>query len=140
MSVMIRLSGVDELLEGLRSATKQAEAEIERIVVETAETVAGNAKRSIQRGPAGGRTYNLSDPNRVHQASAPNQPPMSDTGRLANSIETQHEGLESYVYTPVEYGLYLELGTSRMEARPWLFPALERERPQFHNRLKRLFS
>lgn len=63
-----------------------------------------------------------------------------DTGRLAGSISTQSKdkgsktGVDTiskptaegvvYVGTPVAYGPYMEFGTSKAEAQPFLRPAL----------------
>lgn len=47
-----------------------------------------------------------------------------DTGRLMNSIKWSKEMNKYYVTAYVSYGIYLELGTSKMEARPFLVPAL----------------
>lgn len=48
-----------------------------------------------------------------------------DTGRLRNSITHAVENEEQAVYigTNVEYGKFIELGTSRMRAKPYLKPA-----------------
>lgn len=48
-----------------------------------------------------------------------------DTGRLRNSITHAVESGEKAVYigTNVEYAAFVELGTSRMKARPYLKPA-----------------
>ena len=48
-----------------------------------------------------------------------------DTGRLRNSISTAVDDSEeaAYIGTNVEYAPYVELGTSRMAARPFLKPA-----------------
>lgn len=48
-----------------------------------------------------------------------------DTGRLRNSITHAVEGDAVYIGTNVEYAPYVELGTSRMGARPFLGPAVE---------------
>lgn len=49
-----------------------------------------------------------------------------DTGFLRRSIQTQMEGdLSAVVFVAAEYGIYVELGTTRMRARPYLLPALE---------------
>lgn len=48
-----------------------------------------------------------------------------DTGRLRNSISHAVEGDAVYIGTNVEYAPYVELGTSRMRARPFLGPAAE---------------
>ena len=49
-----------------------------------------------------------------------------DTGRLRNSITNAVKVDEKAVYigTNVEYAPYVELGTSRMRARPYLRPAI----------------
>lgn len=51
------------------------------------------------------------------------------TGNLYNSIKTKVEDnedeVEAKVGTDVDYGTYLELGTSRMPAKPYLYPALK---------------
>lgn len=62
-----------------------------------------------------------------------------DTGRLRASIatETTDDGLSGVVGTNVEYGPFVEFGTSRMVAQPYLFPSWEEERPQFIERLRR---
>ena len=48
-----------------------------------------------------------------------------DTGRLRNSISHAVEGDAVYIGTNVEYAPYVELGTSKMRARPFLGPAAE---------------
>lgn len=56
-----------------------------------------------------------------------------DTGRLRASIHTtisiQSRAVTATVSTPVHYAPYVELGTRRMRAKPYLVPALERESP-----------
>lgn len=57
-----------------------------------------------------------------------------DTGNLKNSIQTQIEadGLTATVGPrAVEYALYVEYGTSRMGAQPYMRPAAEVVRPAF---------
>lgn len=49
-----------------------------------------------------------------------------DTGRLRNSITHAQTGdQEETIGSNVEYAPYVELGTSRMSARPFLAPAAE---------------
>lgn len=56
--------------------------------------------------------------------SRPGQPPHKQTGHLQSSIAWEIEGLVARVGTSVLYGRHLELGTSKMAARPWLRRAL----------------
>lgn len=51
-----------------------------------------------------------------------------DTGRLRSSISREIEGASGRVYTVVEYAEYVEFGTSRRPATPFLQPAIEAER------------
>ena len=47
-----------------------------------------------------------------------------DTGRLRNSISHQNDSDTVYVGTNVEYAPYIEMGTSKMAARPYLGPSI----------------
>lgn len=48
-----------------------------------------------------------------------------DTGRLRNSISHMQYGKDEYIGSNVEYAPYVELGTHKMKARPFLRPAAE---------------
>jgi hypothetical protein len=64
-----------------------------------------------------------------HVPSRPGEAPNQDTGVLGNNIETvQIEPLLVEVSSNAPYSAALELGTSRMEARPFMAPARDRER------------
>lgn len=62
-----------------------------------------------------------------------------DTGNLKNSLQTQMvSDLEAEVGTVVEYGPYVEFGTSRQPAQPYLGPAAEAERGPFRQAMSEL--
>jgi HK97 gp10 family phage protein len=63
-----------------------------------------------------------------HIASNPGEPPNTDTGRLAGSVQVEVESREVFVGSTLQYAGALEFGTSQMQARPWLNPALEKSR------------
>lgn len=69
----------------------------------------------------GGGPQNLSP---VHKASAPGQYPATDTGTLSRSIIVERSvpgpRMEGTVGTRLEYGSWLEFGTTKMAKRPWL--------------------
>jgi HK97 gp10 family phage protein len=49
-----------------------------------------------------------------------------DTGALRNSINTEKKSENEYwVQDGVEYGIFQELGTSKMAAHPFMVPAME---------------
>ena len=63
-----------------------------------------------------------------------------DTGNLRNSIQTKLEagGFRGIVATNVEYSIYVEYGTRRMGAQPYMVPAAEAVRPQFIEAMKKI--
>lgn len=52
--------------------------------------------------------------------------------------EIPAQGLEAVVAVGVEYGIYVEFGTRRMGAQPYLGPAVEKIRPEFEAAMKEL--
>lgn len=58
------------------------------------------------------------------EPSAPGEPPHKQTGHLRRSVANEIEGSVGRVGTNLKYGRWLELGTARMAARPWLRRAL----------------
>lgn len=59
-----------------------------------------------------------------------------DTGRLRNSISHARDDTSAYIGTNVEYAPYVELGTSRMKARPYLRPAAEEHADEYKEIVK----
>jgi HK97 gp10 family phage protein len=60
-----------------------------------------------------------------------------DTGNLRNSITHVTEGDSAvYVGTNTEYAAYVELGTSRTRAQPYLRPAVERNSSTYKQIIK----
>jgi HK97 gp10 family phage protein len=54
-----------------------------------------------------------------------------DTGNLMGSITTDVDGLTAEIGPTAEYGGYVEYGTSKMSAQPYMGPAAERRTPGF---------
>jgi len=56
-----------------------------------------------------------------------------DTGALKNNIDTKvaTDGLSAEVKTNMKYCEYVEFGTYKMAAQPYMTPAAERVRPHF---------
>lgn len=66
-----------------------------------------------------------------HQASAPGEAPAIDTGMLLRSIKVDADETEAGLFTITatsssSYAAYLEVGTSKMRARPWMMPTMLR--------------
>lgn len=56
-----------------------------------------------------------------------------DTGRLRGSITHTTDGSAAYIGTNVTYGKYVELGTARMAAQPYLAPAATEHTETYRN-------
>lgn len=63
-----------------------------------------------------------------HNPSQPGEAPAPDTGTLmrsvTHSVEATRDGATANIGSNLEYARYLEYGTSKMRARPWLSQAL----------------
>lgn len=121
----VRIRGLEELQAQLGRITNATEDVIEGAITDLVLLTHSKAVTGIQHGPKSGKTYRRG--NVTHRASAPGQYPASDTGRLATGVlmELPAGNMTGRVGTNVVHGEYLEFGTSRMAARPWLFPSFE---------------
>lgn len=130
------LEGLDEARKALDAYGAEFQKELHQAVNITAQLVRSQAVKSIQKKGIGGRVYQKYTPRRTHVASAPGEPPNTDTGRLAGSVRVVLSETSADVGTDLDYGRYLEFGTQDMGARPWLNPALESQRDNWSKRLR----
>ena len=69
------------------------------------------------------------------EPSKPGEPPRKRTGTLqksvAHAIRVEPDAVVARVGTAVRYGYYLEFGTRKMAARPWLRPGFKEYAPTF---------
>jgi phage gpG-like protein len=133
--IKVEVEGLNKLLAQLR------EIDGDDVVLDAITDVVTDthalAVSGIQRGPKTGARYRRGGV--VHQASAPGQYPASDTGRLASNVRFElptPSNMTGRVGTNIAYGPYLEFGTSRMAARPWLLPSFERAKIGVERELK----
>jgi hypothetical protein len=113
MKVTVETRGLQEVI---RNEPKRVDAWLRGVATEMVNDI----KLSFNSGP-GGRSYKRGA--RWHVASVAGSPPNSDTGNEKNSIRYFSSGDHQYTITDGwEYGELLELGTSRMAARPFFAP------------------
>jgi len=132
----LTLTGNKELQKALKDFGLQADKQIRAVVQGTAQNIRSHAIKSLQRGTKSGVVYEKYAPKRTHRASAAGEAPATDTGRLAGSIKAEISGKTAEVVANAEYAPYLEFGTRTMEPRPFMFPAMEKERPAWERRLQ----
>lgn len=128
--------GEDYIAEVNRTVAQRVEAAAFYLVSRIRENISTSgtkvaSEKSIGTGVIGqaGKTYRKG--RRIYGAtrSAPGGFPYKQTGRLRQSISQQHfpEELKSLVGTALSYGRFLELGTAKMAARPFLRRTLAEE-------------
>lgn len=135
--------------------TESAIAAVVEAIRVGATLIENDAKQAVARGPKTGRVYEYRyKTNRAtggifpsekrgtpHQASAPGEAPATDTGRLLNSIvsdavRSEKFGVVGFVDARTDYATYLEYGTRKMAARPFMLPAFERNRARIGDLIK----
>lgn len=111
--------------EAIRALFADPTGPVGQAVEATCYRVENIAKRKLLE-PGTGRIYRRR--GRFHQASAPGESPVSDTGQLLNStghsITVEGGLVTGRVGSGEKKALWLELGTRYMAPRPWLRPAL----------------
>jgi|TARA_R100000773_G_C4221176_1_gene120144 HK97 gp10 family phage protein len=139
MKVSVKIDREGKNLTGISADIRK---KMQQVIVYGINATRNTAVDNILRGAKSGETYVKYNPRRTHQASASGQFPASDTGFLANNIVTnlQGNGLEGEVISQAEYSQYLEYGTSKMGARPFMQPSLEQNRPKIRARLRKLLG
>lgn len=113
--------GMDKHLARLRQINDDVETGTIQLLLELGELVRQEAMASIREGTIRGPG---------HIPSRPGDPPKGDTGRLELGIDVELRASEKTVnvISRAPYSAALEFGTSRIEPRPFLRPALQKHR------------
>lgn len=140
--IRVTIVGSAELQRRLIRIAKEQLSGQEQALLLAANDVRTEAVKSIQQGGRSGVTRVVTKSGKTHTASAPGEPPKTDTGSLVSSIFAElRKGIrpEAFVGSDIVYATHLEFGTSRMAARPWLHPAFVRMKPRIKKRLAQAF-
>ena len=131
MTIMtFKFSGVEDATKALEKVKEDLEKDMKEVLLGGGQLIRGEAVRSIQQGSKSGKTYKKYNPTRTHKASAPGEAPASDTGFLVSNIRVKEQKDVVVVSSEASYSKFLEFGTSKMLARPFLFPAFEKSKPK----------
>lgn len=121
-NLVVKVRGVDVHRNRLRRLqSKYLQDPINRALYDSGERVRKDAQDSIRAGAVSGAG---------HVPSAPGTPPNADTHNLDLSIDVRlAPGRKSVVVAArAHYAAAQEFGTSRIPARPYMRPALQRSR------------
>ena len=141
MDFSFKVEGLERIEKATREVQANVNKELEKGLYACALKVEHEAKASIASGNKSGRIYKRG--NITHKASAPGEAPATDTGRLISSINSylnKLAGLEAFVVAGrgvAKYATMLEHGTSKMAARPFMFPAVEKSKAFIQERLNK---
>tara|TARA_R100001015_G_C4559853_1_gene119919 strand:+ start:325 stop:759 length:435 start_codon:yes stop_codon:yes gene_type:complete len=124
---------------GFKNYSKSIEKELKKNLRIAGMMVRNTAVQSILSGGKSGKVYEKYNPRRTHRSSGEGQAPASDTGFLASNIvlsKINDQDMSIEVESRAEYSEFLEFGTQNMKARPFMFPALEENKPK----IRRMFN
>ena len=134
MQINLKVTNLKKVLSQLNRLQKDMEVPFQEIVKGGGQLIRGEAIKSIQTGSKSGVMYQMYNPRREHRASAPGEAPASDTGNLVSKIIVkQKDANVTNVESNANYSAYLEYGTSKMEARPFMLPAFEKSKKPIIN-------
>lgn len=122
------MKGKDAHMRRLRALATGAAKVAGRVVYVGADMVHAEAFRGVSAGSVSGRN---------HVASAPGEYPNREFGDLQDGFKTEQTGpLTAEFRSEAAHSLPLEVGTSKMEARPHVRPARDTTAPK----IQRLFE
>ena len=135
-TLRVELKGATEFAATAKKIAKQANIDVDQILAAGAIETQSAAQQSILSHLSKGEIYKRG--SITHQASTAGNPPNSDTGTLVKNITVEKikGGYDVGSRKGAPWGLWLEFGTSKVAARPWLLPAYEKAIKSVINRFK----
>lgn len=117
--------GGASLLKKVKKLEKAFDVNRDLAVKESTLAIHGEAIRIVSEN-AGGTADVRYNPTRNVTVSKPGDPPHTDTGRLRQSIKFEYSKGVGKIGSNLKYAAWLEFGTEKMAARPWLSVAVQR--------------
>ena len=126
-NIRSEIQGKEEFMKEVYKTVSDGKKTIGQLLLEAASVTHKTAIDMIRSGPRSGNLYGRWGNKKIHQSSAPGEPPKSDTGVLVQNITMEKEGSGYTVGSRkgAPHGFWLEFGTSKMLARPWLKPSFD---------------
>ena len=142
MNIKFSLKNLKGFNNRLKKRLQQdAMQQVKRNVTRSTLIVRNFALENIQRGQKSGITYELYNPRRTHTSSAPGQFPATDTGflvsQISTNVETRGKQVIGQIISSAPYSKHLEFGTTKMSARPFMQPSLEKNKRKIREIFKK---
>jgi HK97 gp10 family phage protein len=141
MRLSIDIQGVPQLKNALALYSKKSMDKARKAVETFVFAVQNDAVKAIRSGAKSGVEYTKG--GKTKRRSAPGEAPATDEGELVAGIipiMNRDGSPGGKVVSRAEYSSELELGTDQMEARPFMFPASEKNKPALIKALKSAFK
>jgi HK97 gp10 family phage protein len=123
-----RIDGLDELRRALKATPKAARRRLRDMLETSAEAVAASSRENVRRREGDlYRAITVGGRGLTWRAGIEKGPVGSRTGARSHT-------------DPSVYGQFVEYGTSRTQARPFMKPAAEGESNRIESRLRALAS
>ena len=139
MRLWVETSSVNTAGAQVRAKVTEVAQDIDRKIASRATRALNalrNAELEVLSGSRGGRVYRKYPYKSTYAASAPGEPPARRTGALRlqwNGTVSAGGGVVRIVLeSETPYAGYLEHGTRKMAARPFLQPITEKARPEIN--------
>lgn len=141
-----------EAPEGVKEAVEETVTKINRQVRSRGTRVKNalrNAELEVLRGKRSGRKYRKPYSKRRYTASAPGEPPARRTGALrlnwtggveASAGPSGNTKVTAYIESQTPYAGYLENGTNKMAARPYVEKIKEKAQPEIEKIMSEDYS
>jgi HK97 gp10 family phage protein len=138
--------------EGVKQAVEKTVKSINRQVRSRGTRVKNalrNAELEVLRGQRSGKRYRKPFSTRTYTASAPGEPPARRTGALRQNwtggveqTSTSSKGttVTAYIESNTPYAGYLENGTGKMAARPYVDKIKEKAQPEIERIMSEDYS
>jgi HK97 gp10 family phage protein len=120
----VKITGLRALIAKLEKMGPAGELAASNVMNRVGERTRERAIQGMAESPPTGATYRRTNPRRLHTASAPGAYPRIDRKKLIKSIKVTKTSPKSKIMrvgSNLPQGEWLEYGTPKMPARPWLF-------------------
>ena len=137
--INLKISNLEAFNKKLKK--KLDDNKVKEYVTRGTMLVEKTAQESIKHQGTG-KLYQKYEPRREHRASAPNQPPATDTNFLGQNItmnvKTKPNGtVVGQIISAAPYSKHLEFGTVNMTERPFMQPALMKNKRKIQAMFKK---
>ena len=142
MKTEIKVTNINKVLASFKKLNVTMLPDLQEVIKGGAQTIWTEAINLIQKGAKSGITYKKYNPSRTHTASAPGQAPASDTGFLASQITMDvnvkpNGTVVGQIISAAPYSKHLEFGTVNMTERPFMQPALMKNKRKIQAMFKK---